>query len=113
MLTTLRSPDLVHRLRPGTRVDGVGDTVRDWRTPERVRIPNATLEPVTSTATDGSVLIIESQRRLLIVGTFDLKATDRVEADGEVWRVDGVPAVRRGLITGTHTAVKLERIEAR
>ena len=113
MLTGIRSTDVAYRLRPGERTDSLGDTVRDWQSPERKRIPGATLESVTGTAADGSVLVIESERRLLIVGTFDLASTDRVEADGEVWRVNGPPAVKRGLITGTHTAVRLKRHEAK
>jgi hypothetical protein len=113
MLTGIRSVDIAHRLRPGDRTDSLGDTVRDWERPERARIPGATLEAVTGTAADGSVVIIESERRLLIVGAFDLTPTDRVEADGEVWRVNGKPAVKRGLITGTHTAARLKRHEAR
>ena len=113
MLTTLRSTDEVFRLRAVETTDSVGDKVRSWASPARARIPNEALESVSGTATDGTVIELDSERRLLIVGAYDLTSLDRIEADGEVWRVNGKPAVKRGLMLGTHTVAKLKRHEAR
>lgn len=114
MLTSIRNGDIVYRLRARVERDSIGDEVRSWDNPERTRIPRATLEAPTASASNssrtvGSVVVLEGERRLLIVGEFDLKPTDRVEAAGEIWRVDGEPGVKRGLVVGTHTAAILKR----
>lgn len=113
MLTSI--PGLpVYRLRPYERVDSVGDTVRSWDTPKRELIRRAQVQEVTSRDTDGNVVVIDGERRLLIDGPRpDLTATDRVEYDGEVWRIDGKPLTRPGLAMGTHTVAKLIRHETR
>lgn len=99
-----------YRLRARVAEDSRGEVVRSWTDPERVRIPRATFRRRSSTEladVDGSRLAADAA--LYIVGAFDLEPDDRIEADGEVWRVDGEPLVRRGLGSQTFTSAALAR----
>ncbi|UVK59027.1 head-to-tail stopper [Microbacterium phage Cen1621] len=107
MLTTLASPAPIYRLRPTTTTDSVGDPVTSWATPQRDLIPRAAFDDGTSTGEAR----IEGTAELVIVGSFDLKAADRIEYGGEVWRIDGKPVVARSLVSGVLVHAKLVRVE--
>jgi hypothetical protein len=99
------------RLRPGRSTDTYGDEVETWDAPDRKRIPRAQLQRGPSTETEGERPLLEDEALLLIIGAFSLSETDRVEADGHTWRVDGTPLVRRSLATGSHVAARLKRLK--
>jgi hypothetical protein len=98
----------VTRLRPTPGVDSVGDRVLSWASPTRSPIPHASVTSLTSAA-DGSR--ITGRGLLVIVGEFDLAATDRVEHEGRVWRIDGDPLIRRSLASGVLVEANLARVE--
>jgi hypothetical protein len=100
----------LYRLRAGIRLDSDGDPVESWATPERVLLRGAKVQPVSSTEDDGARRLIEGEALLIVPGSPDLKASDRVEIDADQWRVNGTPLVRRGLASGAYTSVALTRI---
>lgn len=103
----------VYRLRPGTVTDYDGDTVESWDTPSRDRLRGAVVHDVTSVEKDGVVRrLTESERLLLIPRLTDLHRDDRVEVDGDIWRVDGDPVTRRSESMGTFTSAQLVRFTA-
>ena len=110
MLLSASSSIPVTRLRAGVTLDSDGDPVESWATPTRVLLRGAKIQPVSSTEDDGARRLIEGEALLMVPGSPDLKATDRVEIDAEQWRVNGVPLVRRGLASGAYTSVALARI---
>lgn len=113
MLGSIPGPP-VYRLRPAERVDSVGDTVRSWTDPNRVRLKGADVQEVSSREADGTVVRLDGERRLLIDGPRpDLTATDRIEYLGEVWRIDGEPLTKPALAIGTTTVARLIRHETR
>lgn len=109
LLRTPRSTRTVQRLRPGAATDLRGEAVESWDLPERAPLKGATVELVTSTETDGSRHVLRDERTLRFPRAVDLRAEDRVEIDGEVWRVDGEPFVERGLARGVETRASLVR----
>jgi hypothetical protein len=106
-----RNTPPVYRLRATEQTDSYGDLVADdWNDPSRVVLNRAELQSPASTETEGATGTTNSSERVLFVlGTPDLLSTDRIEVDGEVWRVDGTPRVRRGLATTVYTTAKLIR----
>lgn len=103
----------VYRLRPGTTRDYDGDLVESWDAPERQRLRGAVVHDVTSSEKDGIVTrLTEGERLLLVPSAADLHRDDRVEVDGEIWRVDGDPVVRRSESMGTFTSAQLVRFTA-
>ncbi|MCB5282729.1 MULTISPECIES: hypothetical protein [unclassified Arthrobacter] len=100
----------LYRLRAGIRLDSDGDPVESWATPERVLLRGAKVQPVSSTEDDGARRLIEGEGLLIVPGSPNLKATDRVEIDAEVWLVNGTPVVRCGLASGVYTSATLTRI---
>ena len=101
----------VYRLRAGVTEDSYGDPVESWDTPERVRIPGASVQDVSVVEDNGvSRRINRGERTLYAPGAIDLTKDDRVEVDGEVWQVDGTPEARRGLASGTFTTARLTQI---
>lgn len=110
MLLSSRASATVTRLRAGTTLDSDGDPVESWAVPVRALLRGAQVQPVSSTEDDGARRLIEGEALLIVPGSPDLKATDRVEVGAEVWRVNGTPVVRRGLASGSYTSVALTRI---
>jgi hypothetical protein len=109
VLTAIASPSPIYRLRPGSRVDSVGDTVTSWDAPTRSVIPRSTFDDGPSS---GGYPRIAGTADLHIVGRFDLTSADRVEYRGEVWRISGRPVTLRSLASGDLTHAALTRFEA-
>jgi hypothetical protein len=105
----------IFRLRAVPATNSYGEpSPPSWANPERVRIPGAFWQPAATSDDDGPKGTSSTTvRRVFVPGDFDLAADDRVEIDGDVWRVDGHPTTRRGLIGDTITAANLVRPETR
>ncbi len=101
-----------YRLRPGVVTDSYGEESASWDTPRRFPLRGAQDQPVTTVDEDNATRrVVDDERLLLISRRVDLTSADRVELlDGTVWRVDGTPAVRRGLASGYQTTVALKRL---
>lgn len=101
----------VYLLRARRTLDTYGDPVEDWSDPERILIPGAVVQSFSTTeAEDGA---LEHARQLFFRGSMDIKAEDRIEAEGLIWRIDGDHRVRHGLSVGTYTRLKLTHPERR
>ena len=116
LLRPHRSPR-VFRLRPGVTLDSDGDPVESWETPDRLRLRHVTLQESSSEDEDGlaqrslgSKRLTRSGRKIFVPYAADVVANDRVEIDGQLWRVDGNPNPRRGLATSVYTTVTLARL---
>ena len=109
LLTAYRKLPSVYRLRAGSGTDSYGDPVESWTTPERVLLKGAILQDATSEETGA---ILHSQKLLLVPGKADLTEADRIEHDGEQWRVNGLPTVKTGLASRSFTVASLTRAEA-
>lgn len=108
MLLSPVSGPTVTRLRPGSGTDSYGDPVESWDAPARFALKGATVQDVSVIEDEGTVRhIIRGQKTLYIPGAADLTAADRVEIDGEVWRVDGPPKIRAGLASAVYTTAAL------
>jgi len=102
----------VYRLRASQGVDSYGDPVEDWDRPERVLLPGAVVqEPTTEEEEAPGKRVTTGERVLYAPRALDLDEGDRVEVEGEVWRVEGRPKVRRGLAMGVYTSATLSRSE--
>lgn len=101
----------VYRLRSTSALDSDGDSVESWDTPERTLLRAAVVQPVSTKEEDGVIRRLVSDEYLLLVPGFpDLKATDRVEYEGDVWRIDGTPIRRRAQGSGSYTTAPLTRV---
>lgn len=116
LLRPHRSPR-VYRVRPGTTTDSDGDSVESWENPDRLRLRNVTLQESSSEDEDGlaqrslgSKRLTRSGRKIFVPYAADIVANDRIEIDGQLWRVDGNPNPRRGLATSVYTTVTLARL---
>ncbi|CCQ44316.1 hypothetical protein ARTSIC4J27_240 [Pseudarthrobacter siccitolerans] len=111
LLTSYRKVPSVYRLRPGAGVDSYGDPVESWDAPERVLLRGATVQSVSVVEDEGTTRhVIRGEKTLYAPGSVDLTAADRIECNGQIWRVEGDPVVRRGLASTVYTTAALERI---
>lgn len=101
----------VVRLRAARREDSYGDVVEDWTVPERKRLFHVDVQDVSSVEEDGVTRrLVTDQRRLAIRGVADVTVRDRIELDGDAWKVDGDPVVVRPRVGVPFTIVQLLRI---
>lgn len=106
-----RGAQAVYRLRPTATTDSYGDPVISWTNPSRLPLFGASVGPSASTETESPTAdTVRAERVLIAPGAVDITATDRVEVDGQVWRIDGVPDVRSGFVLGVHTTASLRRV---
>lgn len=106
--------DSVVRLRPARRVDRYGDNVADWeQEPQRTDIDNVSLGEVAASYDPESGRVLAEAGHQLVAGRhLDLATDDRIEADGEVWLLDGPPRHLRNPFSGAEkTEVSLIRLE--
>lgn len=114
MLLSLHRGPKVYRLRPGQGVDSYGDPIEDWDNPVRELLYQAVLqEPDTEEEDGAGNRLVTGQRVLYAPRALDLQAEDRVEVDGQLWRVQGDPKIRRGLAMGVYTSATLARTDRR
>lgn len=101
----------VYTLRPGVVLDSYGDPSEDWANPVRARLKGATIQPVLSgDVTDSARTVLTDERVLFVAGNPPLSHDARVEYLGEVWRVDGTPALSRPLASGAYISATLRRV---
>lgn len=110
ILSAVTPRAVIYRLRPTVTPDSLGDPVESWAQPQRDRLRGAAVQAASS---EESGQLLEDERRLFVAGRADVKSDDRIEVDGETWRVDGNPVVSQGLAVGTVTAAKLTRLAGR
>lgn len=112
MLGALRSRETpLYRLRPTTTTDNYGDPLMSWKTPERTLLPGATTQPLTAEESDTLTAdVARDTRKLVADRILDLTATDRVEAEGDVWLIEGMPMLRSSIAMGATTTATLRRI---
>ena len=118
MLLTITRPgqQAIYRLRPTEGEDSYGDPVKTWEPPARFRLRGAELQRVAVGTAESETErpsgdTLRNVRRLFVPSAASLTAEDRIEADGEVWRIDGKPEVRRGLAMSVYTSAYVRRVE--
>ena len=81
----------ITRIRPGSRTLR-GSPVPDWGNADRLTISGCSVQPAaTSLSQDGRVLGISESWTLYAPPGADLQAGDRIEFDGEIYAINGVP----------------------
>lgn len=111
LLTPTYGAPTVTRLRAATVLDSDGDPVKSWTVPDRLKLRGATVQSVSSIEEEGGTKrIVQGEKTLFAPGAVDVKADDRIEVGAEIWRVNGVPEVLRGLASGVYTTAALTRI---
>lgn len=116
MLAETRRQPPIYLLTPGAGTDSYGDPLNDWATPERTLIPGATLQAhatfdkdvATGSNTDrtGTLIAVGQPTGALT----QITEQSRIEQDGIVWRVNGTPNFKRGLMLGnSHLTASLTR----
>ena len=111
MLLNLTCEPPVYRLRPGIGLDSYGDAVESWDTPERSILRGATIQDLSTVETEGPTRrVIRGEKVLFAPGLADVRAEDRIEHRGEVWKVNGDPIVKRGLASAPFTFAALDRV---
>ncbi|AYN57730.1 head-to-tail stopper [Arthrobacter phage DrManhattan] len=100
----------IYRLRAVAGTDSYGDPVESWTTPTKTLLRGAHVQAAQTDEDDGNDRrTIRDEKTLFVPGAADLTENDRIEIDGRVWRVNGLPTVRRGLGSGTYTTATLTR----
>jgi hypothetical protein len=108
MLPTWAKESII-RLRPGSKVSR-GSTVPDWDNPARLTIDGCSVQPATtSLSRDGRVLGVSEGLTIYLPPGADVKAGDRIVANGEVYEMTGDPKTWRsatGLVSNTQISVE-------
>lgn len=103
----------VYRLRATSGTDSYGDPVEDWAEPERTKLRNAVVQvPKSEEDESPTANVVVADRVLVVDGVADLTSSDRIEYEGEIWRIDGEPVVRRGFVLGKQTSANLRRVSS-
>ena len=114
ILTGYSKPSSIYRLRAGTTLDSDGDPVESWDTPDRLKLVGAEIQDVSTVEEEGvSKRILQGEKVLFVRRLVDVKAEDRIESEGEIWRVNGEPVKRSGLASGSYTKAALTRTSSR
>ena len=101
----------VYRLRAGEALDSYNDPIESWDTPDRLLLRGADVQAPGSTEAESPTGTTTTAERVLFVpGAPDVRENDRIEVGSQVWRVDGIPAVRRGLAMSVYTTANLRRV---
>lgn len=98
----------VTRVRPGEKTDGYGATVADWDAATRTTIEGCALAPRREgeDRTMGRQGVIVGWTLYTPPGV-DIRATDRIEARGETYEIDGEPGDWRRPSTDQAIGVEL------
>lgn len=79
-------------LRPGITTDRGGNEVKDWSNPTRTDVDQLSIQPETQTeAGDATRLVVTGRWQVISApGTApDVRASDRIEWNGQTFEVDG------------------------
>jgi hypothetical protein len=111
LLKTYGKP--IYRLRPVMKTNSYGSVSEDWTTPARFRLRGAHAQDVNATEVEGiERRLVRGEKFLFVPGRADLNDNDRVEVEGEVWRVEAPPTFREGFASGIFTTATLVRISS-
>jgi hypothetical protein len=111
VLLNLTCEPPVYRLRAGVGVDSYGDPVESWDAPDRLILRGATVQDLSTVEDEGPAKrVIRGEKVLFAPGLADVRAEDRIEHRGEVWKVNGDPIVKRGLASAPFTFAALDRV---
>lgn len=100
----------IYRLRATAGTDSYGDPVESWTNPTKTRLRGAHVQASQTDEDEGNDRrTIRDEKTLFVPGAADLTENDRIEIDGRVWRVNGLPVVRRGLGSSSYTTATLTR----
>ncbi|MGW4603729.1 hypothetical protein ACWENS_10710 [Streptomyces sp. NPDC004532] len=107
------------RVRAGEKTDRGGNTVPDWSQPDRLAVtglniqPNAPANVASETVDEQRDSVITGYRVQSTEGTSpDIKATDRIEWNGQTFEVDGEVAVWPDLFTDTPHHIEFSMVRA-
>ncbi|QNO12671.1 head-to-tail stopper [Arthrobacter phage Snek] len=100
----------VYRLRAVAALDSYGDPIESWAAPAKTRLFGARVQDTKTDEEDSTGRrIVRGEKTLFAPGVADLTEDDRIEYEGQIWRVNGVPSVRRGLGSLSFTTAYLTR----
>lgn len=114
--TNRQSP--VYLLVPTAGLDSYGDPIDNFGEPTRVLIPGAEIQRnstedkdlATGSQTDRLGKLIATGRAHELDIYRMVTEASRIEQDGKVWRIQGEPNIKQGLInTNTHLTASLTR----
>lgn len=103
------------RVRAGVKTDRGGNTVPDWSRPDRLTVTGLNIQP------NNQAEAADEQRDAVITGyrvqsdegiVPDIKATDRIEWNGQTFEVDGEVATWPGLFTDTTHHIEFAMVRA-
>lgn len=111
LLRSPRATRTVYRLRAGKSTDLRGEETESWESSSRAPLKRASVQSASTDEEAGTRRLLRDERRLYLPYAADLRASDRVEINGEVWRVEGDPVVRDdGLSQAVYTTADLRRL---
>jgi len=103
------------RLRAGTKTDRGGNTIPDWSNPYRLTVTGLNIQPNAQSEKPDEQrdAVITGYRVQSTEGTApDIKATDRIEWNGQTFEVDGEVATWPDLFTDTPHHIEFAMVRA-
>ncbi|MFF0777091.1 hypothetical protein [Streptomyces sp. NPDC003720] len=103
------------RVRAGVKTDRGGNTVPDWSNPNRLTVTGLNIQPnsQSETADEQRDATITGYRVQSTEGTSpDIKATDRIEWNGQTFEVDGEVATWPDLFADTTHHIEFAMVRA-
>lgn len=104
-------PHAVTIIRPTERVDGRGDTIRDFADPYRLDTRGHFQVRQTSERTETDRSIVKTTFALYLEADADVLSGDRVEVEGSTYTVEGITYSPTGVSSRGPLHVSLERVE--
>ena len=99
----------ITRIRPGTKIER-GSTVPDWSNVNEQEIYGCSVQPAGTTLTqDGRIEGIMDGLTAYVPEGTDIKASDRVMYDGNVYTITGDPRIWVGANRCSHVQLNLQR----
>lgn len=101
----------VTRIRPGITTSR-GSTIPDWNNVSELVIGGCSVQPgTTELSQDGRVLGVLDGLTAYLPPDADVMEGDRIEYDGKVYTIDGMPKRWIGPVNTSHTQLTLRRWE--
>lgn len=99
----------VTRLRATTRTVR-GSDISDWSNPDELTISGCSVQPgTTELSQDGRVLgVLDGMVCYMPIGS-DVKEGDRIQYEGNVYEINGMPKVWHGVGNSSHIQLVLRR----
>lgn len=103
------------RLRASTKTDRGGNTVPDWSAPDRLTVTGLNIQPNTQdeASDEQRNAVVTGYRVQSAEGTRpDIRATDRIDWQGQIYQVDGDVAVWPDLFTDAAHHIEFTMVRA-